>query len=209
MAETFDEKLALIEQGDKAVLETLMTGMQNGGPIYVMDFTLIAAGKRTLALSAGFRGHMKERNFTCAAALLRLQLDTALRLFAGTLHAAGPEAYFQAIFDGKPVDRMKDAHGNRLTDSYIAKRLSEQHGWVQRVYKELCDFVHLSNRHFFTSIAQLNDEDRTFHLSISAADPKRPDTDYFEVLDAYFSCMKLTLALLHMWQMTKAPTKAA
>jgi hypothetical protein len=152
---------------------------------------------------------MKERNFTCAAALLRLQLDTALRLFAGTRHAGGPEAYFQAIFDGKPVDRMKDIHGNRLTDSYLAKRLTEKHGWVERVYKELCDFVHLSNRHFFTSITKLDDQERTFHFVVSAADPPRPDEDYFEVLDGFLACKKLTLALLRMWQMTKAPPKAA
>jgi hypothetical protein len=132
MAESFDDKLAKIEQCDAAVLDSFKGVMQTGGPIYVMDFTLIAAGKRTLSLSAGFRSHMKDRNFTCAAALLRMQLDTALRLFAGTLHAAGPEAYFQSIFEGKPVDRMKDVHGNRLTDSYLAKRLNEQHGWVER-----------------------------------------------------------------------------
>jgi hypothetical protein len=58
-------------------------------------------------------------------------------------------------------------------------------------------------------VSKLNDVDRTFHFSISAADPKRTDEDYFEVLDGYFASMTLTIALLRMWQMTKAPPKAA
>jgi hypothetical protein len=209
VSETFDDKLQKIQQYEQTVLDSCKLFLHDGAPMMVMDFTLVAAAKRTLSLASGFRTHMKDRNFTCAAALLRLQLDTCLRLFAGSLSSAGPGKYFQDMFDGKPVDRMKDIHGQRLTDSYLAKRLNEKYPWVESVYKNLCDFVHLSNRHIFTTMSGLNDAERTVHLSITASDPKRSDADYFESLEAFLSCMKVTVVLIRSWHKAKVSPKAA
>lgn len=205
----FDEKLGKIEQYETTVLESCKEIFQAGAPIMMVDLTLLAAAKRTLALSSGFRLHMRQHNFTCAAALMRMQLDTALRLYAGSLMAEGPAQYFQDVFDGKPVDRMKDAHGQRLTDSYLAKRLNEKYPWVQSVYKNLCDVAHLSNRHIFSTMSKLNDEERSFELSIMPSDPERPDEHYFEILDAFLSCMKVNVVLIRSWLKAKVPPKAA
>jgi hypothetical protein len=71
------------------------------------------------------------------------------------------------------------------------------------MYKKLCEFVHFSNRHIFTSIAKMDDATRTVHFEISAKDPKRPDDDYFEIVHAFFDVMDLTGSLLGGWQMAK------
>jgi len=55
------------------------------------------------------------------------------------------------------------------------------------MYRDLCNFVHFSHRHIFTSVAKVGDEDRTVHFQISAKDPPRPDADYFEIVDAYYA----------------------
>jgi hypothetical protein len=164
----------------------------------VSDLVIFGALKRTLALSGGFRRHIRDRNFTCAAALLRLQLDTALRLFAGSLFD-NPEEYADAVFRGQRVDRLKDKYGKKLTDSYLADKLSEPYPWVKRVYVNLCEFVHFSNRHFFSSVAKLNDADRTFHLHISAEDAPRPDSDYFEIVEGYYETIRVTITLAAGW----------
>src|SRR5277367_1434699 len=47
------------------------------------DFFGMGIGRRTLALSSGFRSMVEQRNSLCALPIVRMQLDTALRLYAG------------------------------------------------------------------------------------------------------------------------------
>ena len=198
MSETLEQKLAKIEQADEMLRQHFGREMQKDPSIYISDFIIFGALKRTLALSDGFRGHIRNRNFSCAAALARLQLDTALRLYAGSLYG-DTEEYSRTIFDGKRVDRLKDKRGRKLTDSYLADKLSEQYPWVKPMYEHLCEFVHLSNRHFFTSVASLNDADRSFKLNLSAKDAPRPDSDYFEIVEGFLEAMRITITLGAAW----------
>jgi hypothetical protein len=174
MSDTLDEKLAKIEVRDEQLRQYFLEAMKADPTLYIADFVIYGALKRTLALSDGFRRHIRERNFTCAAALLRLQLDTALRLYAAKLHA-NPFAYADAIFNGKPVNKLKDRHGERMTDSYLAKRMNREFPWVKKMYDELCDFIHFSNRHIFASFAALSENDRdqrSVKLIIGARTPR-------------------------------------
>ena len=198
MSETLEQKLAKIEETDEVLRQHFGREMQKDPSIYVSDLVLFGALKRTLALSDGFRGHIRNRNFTCAAALSRLQLDTALRLYAGSLYG-NTEEYAEAVFQGKRVDKLKDKRGRKLSDSYLADKLSELYPWVKRVYENLCEFVHLSNRHFFTSVASLNDADRSLKLELSAKDVPRPDSDYFEIVEGFLEAMRVTITLAAEW----------
>jgi hypothetical protein len=198
MSETLQEKLTQIEQADEVLRQHFAREMQKDPSIYVSDLVIFGALKRTLALSDGSRGHIRSRNFTCAAALTRLQLDTALRLYAADLHG-NTEEYAREVLHGERVDKLKDKRGKRLTDSYLADKLSEQYPWVKRMYENLCDFVHLSNRHFFTSIASLNDTDRSFTFQLSAKDVPRPEGDYFEIVEGFLEAMRLTITLAAGW----------
>lgn len=202
MEGSIKDRLEKIERSENELLRYFADKIKEGADIYIADFVLLASVKRTLALSSGFRTLIEARNFTSAAALLRLQLDTALRLYAATLYSH-PENYARAVFDGKRVDKLKDRNGNRLTDSYLAQKLSERYPWVQRVYQDLCDFIHFSNRHLFTSISKIDEQDKTVHLLISAKDPPKPDEAYFEVLDSYYDVLKLTGSLAGGWLLAK------
>jgi hypothetical protein len=202
LAETIEEKIAKIEATESAIIKQCEQWMRVGDDLYISDFILVGVVKRTLALADGFRTHIAARNFTCAAALVRMQLDTAMRVFAARL-VSDSEAYAKAVFHGERVDKLKDRHGKRLTDSYLVKRLNERHPWVEGVYRDASGLIHFSNRHIFASIAKLSEADRTVHYLVSAKDPPRPDEDYFEVIEAYFESMKLTMGLAHGWQSTK------
>jgi hypothetical protein len=208
MSETLEEKLAKIERADAEMRQYFMRAMKADTSMYVSDFIILGALKRTLALSAGFRGHIRDRNFTCAAALTRLQLDTALRLYAGSLYKDSEE-YARAVLEGKRIDKLKDKHGKKLTDSYLAEKLSEKYPWVKKVYETLCDFIHLSNRHFFTSIAKTSDADRTFQLQISAQDTPRPDSDYFEIVEGFYETMRITSTIAAGWHHARDQTATA
>lgn len=208
MPETLEEKLAKIERGDASLLKMFQQWIRPGADMHLSDMFLIGVIKRTLALSQGFRTHIKDRNFTCAAALVRMQLDTALRVYASTL-VKSPEAYAKAVIHGEAIDKMKDRDGKRLTDGYLASKLNEEYSWVSGVYKELCNLVHFTSRHIFAGAATVDDETRTVHFQISAQDPPRPDEDYFEVVDTYYETMRVTGLLANSWQTAKQMQKAS
>ena len=202
MVEVLEEKLARIERREQEILKLFQSWIQLGAPIYMSDFLLIGVAKRTLSLSEGFRMLIAGRNFTSAAGLVRMQLDTALRVFAGSL-VPDSENYAEAVFMGRPVNKMRDKDGNRLTDSHLAKKLSEIYPWVLPVYKELCDVVHFTSRHIFAGAAKADDDTRTVYFQISAKDPPRPEEDYFEVVEAFYELMRVTATLATSWQIAK------
>ena len=56
-----------------------------GGAMYGMDLLAAGALNRSKAHIAGFSTLIKAKNLICSGALLRLQLDTAMRFFAAFL----------------------------------------------------------------------------------------------------------------------------
>jgi hypothetical protein len=159
------------------------------------DFFVIGALKRTLAQSQGFRDLIASKNFPCAAAILRMQIDTAMRVNA-LLLVEDRDASCKAVLDGKKFNTLKDSAGNKLNDVHLRKKLAEKHPWVSRVYEQASDFVHLSGRHFYSSIASTDDTTHMVYFSIGATDPSRPDSTYFEIVDVFFDISKLVALML-------------
>jgi hypothetical protein len=123
-------------------------------------------------------------------------IDSMERAMSETLEQKLAET---ELFDGKHVNKLKDKRGKKLSDSYLADKLSEQYPWARPMYEHLCDFVHLSNRHFFTSVASLNSTDRSFKFEVSAKDVSRPDSDYFAMVEGFLLAMQITFALAAEW----------
>ena len=65
---------------------------------------------------------METRNLICAGALLRLQLDTALRFYAA-FRVEKPHDFALAVLDGKRVRDLKDLDGQKMTDDYLVRKL--------------------------------------------------------------------------------------
>ncbi len=159
------------------------------------DLFLLGAMKRTFAQAQGFIDLIRSRNFPCAAAILRLQIDTAMRVNGLNL-VDNIEDFCSELIGDKKFNQMKDRDGKKFTDVYLRQKLSEEHDWVSSVYENVSDFVHLSGRHLMVSITELNDGDRTISLAVSPVDPVRPDEDYFEIVDAFFEATRIAACLI-------------
>ena len=121
MTETLEDKLAKIQRAADPIPRLCERWLQSaGGVALVSHVFLIGVASRTMALCKGFRMHIASRNFTCAAALLRMQVDTALRVYAAWLVPDAME-YAYAVFRGDKVDKTKDRDGKRLTDRYLVE----------------------------------------------------------------------------------------
>jgi hypothetical protein len=198
MAETLDEKLTKIDQLERELVRKLAGAIASGDDMYLSHMLIMGAVKRTLAFGEGFRLLIRERNFPSAAPFVRMQLDTALRVYAATL-VSNPEAYAGAVLHGERIDRMRDRQGKRMRDAYLVEKLAELYPWVSKVYAETSGLVHFTSRHIFAGVRKVDDAHRTVHFLIGAKDPPRPDEDYFEVLDCFFEAMRITAILICGW----------
>jgi hypothetical protein len=105
-----------------------------GGAVYPVDLLANAALNRSANLLDGFVTLARKRNFICCAPLLRLQLDNCLRFYAVFI-VKDPHQFAMNVFEGTPINKMKDRDGKRMTDRYLAEKLNKEHSWVLRVYE--------------------------------------------------------------------------
>lgn len=188
------ERLLILEQQEKQLLQLLasivvpgqaFTAHQLHGYLFVFGI-----GKRTIAQSTGFRSMIDARNFMCAAGLLRMQIDTAMRLNALNL-VSNVNAFLDAWIAGTKLSKFKSADGQKMHDVYLIEQLGKAYPWVLEVYQQTSSFIHFSSRHAWATVTGLNEDERTFNFLIGPSDPDRPEEDYFEIVDAFGAANKM------------------
>jgi hypothetical protein len=117
---------------------------------YIIDSFAYSVINRTIQLTQGYITLVNANNYIAAIPLIRLQLDNALRFFAINLVTDANDFFFY-FMDGKPVNRYKSHAGEKLSDNYLATTLDTISPGVLRLYKETCDYIHLSKQHIHAS----------------------------------------------------------
>ncbi len=169
-----------------------------GGNIFTLDFLFIAAMNRSLCLLRGFCDLLASENFVTAAPLIRFQLDNCLRVAALSM-VDDPDTFAREVLGGKPIRKMKDQTGKKMTDGYLCERVGENHPWIRSVYKETSGFVHLSEKHIFASLKLQSNEDHTLFLKVSDRDEFVPDSAYVEAIVAFKKLTDLLLEFVVSW----------
>lgn len=197
MTERLKDRLEKIERLESELL-TKAHQVFPSGSLYVTDMFLFGATQRTVAQSSGFRQLIKARNFASATILLRTQIDTAMRvnglsLIVNREHDLGllmaGKLKFNQLKTGKPKDGRKP---ERLTDAFLRTQLASKYPWINKVYEETSEFVHLSFRHLWAAVAHTDENSRTFRVVINGTGPERDESAYYEICDAFFEASKLT-----------------
>lgn len=191
----FHEPLAEIERLGDELMKQVARSMTMEKDFTSSDMFMLGAVRRTLAQSKGFSQLISARNFPCAAAILRMQIDTAMRVYA-LYCMTNRDSCCQALLGEQKFNTLKGADGQKMTDANLRKNLAKHYPWINSIYEATSDFIHLSGRHFYNSISNLDEETRTIHFSISGNDPDRPDTAYNEILGAFLAVSKLVNSLL-------------
>ena len=196
--------LARLEADEQALLKLAQRMVEaHDGAIYKFDFFANAAINRSLALSRGFRTLIHGRNLICAGALLRLQLDTAIRFFAGS-HADSLDGFADAVLDGEHIRNIKDRNGHAMTDRYLVTQLSQEHPWVEPIYEKTSSYVRMSATHIFSTFAGHNREDPSIvHFKIGSHDKDLPDKIYLEAITVFREATKILAHYVEGWIFTK------
>ncbi len=194
---SLQQRLGAIEKLEAELVEKAHAILPKGA-INIVDFFILGATQRTLSQSIAFRTLIAARNFPSATVLLRTQIDTAMRI-NGLRMMANLETDVQRIFKGeRTFDRLMSnpaAGGGkpeRLTDAFLKKKLAEDHPWIEPLYEQTSDFVHLSFRHLFTAITETDAATQIATMAISGTDPKQDESVDYEVCDAFFRVSRLT-----------------
>jgi hypothetical protein len=173
----------------------------DGGKMFPLDMLAAAAVKRSMSLCAGFSALVRDKNYTCAASLLRLQLDSCLRFFAAFI-VEKPHDFALAVFQGNPIRKMKDRDGNFMTDRYLVDMLGKKYEWMPRVYDATSGFIHLSERHIFT-VFQAKEGKGNVALSVGAKDDDIPVKLWVELTDGFLASTDALFEYLKGWTFTK------
>ncbi len=159
---------------------------------------LMGIARRSLAQARAFRSCIKDLNWLVAAALLRLQLDTVLRLYA-LYWVADPEDFAARVFAGEQVDRMKAADGEQMSDRYLREKIKSQNAWVDSVYKNTSGLIHFSSRHMHAAIRLKDERTGMIEGFIGPTDPNHVIEDFAETIEAFFHCTAIICVACDDW----------
>lgn len=198
------QELQKLKQQEARMMRLAGLGMQaDRGAMFPFDFWTNAAVNRGIQLSSGFRSSIKKRNAVCSGALLRLQIDTALRYSAGWL-VQDPHRFVGRVMSGEQINRMKDRGGQLMTDSYLVKMLAVEHPWVTEVYKKTSGYVHFSDTHIWSTFYELEGtENRSVKMKIGAEDKEGLSDLYMEMVVAFQAATKILINYVEGWVYTK------
>jgi len=170
--------------------------------MYPMDMVIIGIVKRCLSTTSALEKLVLEWNMTCARAVLRMQLDTVLRLSAFWL---SPDLQKMAmdVIGGKQINKMKDRDGCKMTDSYLSRKLGERFDWIPRVYKYTSGYIHFSERQLFDPISEINNKERIMSFVINDKDYKFPEFSWVEVVNCAADCLLIIKYFLDGYRQSK------
>ncbi|MDT0645036.1 hypothetical protein RM553_19550, partial [Zunongwangia sp. F363] len=142
-----DEEQKLIDCGKKMLNEYGLT-----------DFTIFSTSilNRTLNLNRGYVSLINSNNYIAAAPLVRLNLDSLLRLFASTQSEYTINEFCKKVREGESIRKMNYFKNKKikLRDNELVKLIKNIKGckWTKDVYETGSGFIHLSHQHIYSSI---------------------------------------------------------
>ncbi len=191
------EKLndAHLEQGE-AIMKAF------GGDLYAFDLLSFAVLNRSMSLTSGFVTLMRKDNFVAAAPLIRIQLDNFLRYAAGWL-VSDLHEFAVKVLSGEHIGNIKTKEEKKMIDSFLVNEFSKEHKWIKSVYKNTSGYIHLSGKHMFINITELDSKQRTATFKISDKDAHIPEKFKVEALMTFTKITKLVLHRAYSWRYTK------
>jgi hypothetical protein len=150
---------------------------------------------------------LEGQNLTCASAILRMQLDTVLRLYAGIRYGHIGQ-FAERIMQNERISNLKSNDGKRLFDKLLVSELSQQLPWISTVYDRSSGSIHLSRRHVMLALGTL-EEDGSIQLQVGPADKHVGDEIFLELGQAFLHTTYLAIQMISEWykRIPRVPTR--
>lgn len=165
------------------------------------DLCLCAMLDRSMRLTDGFISMIEARNLTCAGALLRLQMDNCLRLFALFIANDRNEAV-DCIINGGIFSNLKDKDGKQMRDCHLKEELDKHDPRFSTVYNQASGFIHFSSKAFYQSVHPKENHEMLFQ--VGGEQPEKINPVLLECVAAYIHYIKLFHRLMNIIAESKA-----
>lgn len=169
---------------------------------YPLDLLFLAALNRSRSYTGAFIDLIRKENYLAAVPMIRQQVDSILRLSAARL-VKNPQDFAQRILAGEPIRKIKDVHGNKMTDAYLLSTFKHENPWIEGVYSAGSGFIHLSEKHMFGVLAEIND-DGVLNICISETQGFVPEANRVEAVEAFYQSVMSIFELCDGWTFTKS-----
>lgn len=143
-------KIESITNLEKIKVEIISSGEKinsKENKICLFDTFCIAQLNRSLNLLDAFVILASMDNYIVAMAIVRLHLDTLLRLYAVRLTQRDINQVVEEILNGKSINNLDDGNGNKFSDFYLKTEISkiENYAWIKQAYETSSGFIHFSD----------------------------------------------------------------
>ncbi|VFZ87489.1 Uncharacterised protein [Klebsiella pneumoniae] len=193
-AEFYLQAMKDLERADNEIKE-LFIQMQVKDFGY--DFLLaIGIARRSCALTSGFKSMLEAKNSLCALALVRMQLDNSLRLYAG-FFSKDRMKFSKDVLNGKIISKMKADDNQPMTDNYLARRVSTKNPWVINVYKKTSGYIHFSEEHIKEALR--HNGGSNYEIVIGPNDFDRNEEHFLEPLQCFTHITMMIKVQLEDW----------
>lgn len=189
--------LQCVKDLDRADHEIKELFIQMQGKDFGYDFLLaIGIARRSCALTSGFKSMLRDKNSLCALALVRMQLDNSLRLYAG-FFSKDRMKFSKDVLNGKQINKMKADDNQPMTDNYLARRVSSRNPWVINVYKKTSGYIHFSEEHIKEALRHKGGEN--YEMVIGPNDYDRSEENFLEPLQCFVHITMMIKVQLEDW----------
>jgi len=172
------------------------------GRAYLTDYLVYAILKRSLDTMGAIELLIKRRNITASVALLRLQLDSLLRIIYLAKNE-NPDIVCYNLLSGKSFRDMKDKNGKKLTDAKLRDYARDLFPWIDEVYENASKLIHLSEKHFFLTIEKMSKNERAMTLCIREGNPNLAESEYLNLIHSLIVITEYILEIAKGWLLTK------
>ncbi|MBY2967594.1 hypothetical protein HF251_33895 [Rhizobium leguminosarum] len=171
-----------------------------GSHLAPVEWFSLAAVTKSTSNAHAFQLMVQTRNTIAASALIRMQIEAAMRLFGLTLVDDVEEAG-ALLMKGEKYSalRMRDGR-TRLVDRILHEELSKLYAWVSETYEDTSAFVHLDRVNINSKITYL---EKGGFFNLAGIDTARPDEAYYQLVDTFFISLRMTRDLLRDFLMTR------
>jgi hypothetical protein len=144
----------------------------DGTPFYATDLVMFGILDRQIGLVEAMPSIFESKNIHALAPLLRVQLDSLLRLHAFRI-VADMDELARHMLKGNSLRDFKDRDGNRLFDKLLVDSLKKELPWVEDMYETLSGWIHFSESHIFRTLSE-DKGDRSMKVGIGSFREEAP-----------------------------------
>jgi hypothetical protein len=172
MQEEINKLLDELEEKIKTLTQLGKASMIAPPGFYTFDIFTNGLLNRSVNLVSGFISLMRQNNFVAAAPLVRLHLDSLLRLYAPQLIDYNIDDFALKVIGGTPINKLMDKDNQKMADTRLAKKISENEAfnWVQKVYKTGNAYVHYSDQLVFAAMKTKDVKERIVDFTVGQHD---------------------------------------